>query len=123
MFFKEHPNGAIACETVVARCVDRGEYIEVPDLTMWAPKRDYDPSKVEPKGRWSVAFPVEGAEYVSWSDLEEHYDFYKKYNHKCPECGGTAEILLDFEKILETGELACAKCDRKMEVTDLIMWD
>lgn len=122
IFFEEHPDGAIACDTVVARCTDCGEYLEVPDLTMYVPKKDYNPSENKPKGRWSVAFPFEGADYVSWSDLEEHYDFFEKYNHKCSGCCGTAEII-DFEKELNSGNLACAKCDGKLEVTDLIMWD
>lgn len=121
-FFEEHPDGAVDCETAVARCSACGEYGHVPALTMYVPKKDYDSSKIELKGIWSVAFPFEGADYVSWSDLEEFYDVHEKYDHRCPECGGVAEIV-DFEKELEAGELACAMCDGKMEVTDLIMWD
>lgn len=78
--------------------------------------------KGKPKGQWSVAFPFEGADYVSWSDLEEYYEVYEKYGHRCPECGGAAEII-DFEKQLEAGELKCAECDGTMEATELIMWD
>lgn len=122
-FFTEHPDGAIDCETVVARCKSCGEYGSVPNLTMYVPKKDYDPAKAAPKGRWSVAFPFEGADYVSWSDLETYYDVYEKYDHRCPECGGSAEIVEDFEKELDSGNLACTKCDGKLEVTDLIMWD
>ena len=122
-FFDEHSDGAIDCETVVARCSACGEYGLVPALTMYVPKKDFDTAKMEPKGRWSVAFPCEGAEYVSWLDLKKYYDLYEKYDHRCPECGGAAEIVEDFEKKLEEGELSCAKCDGTLKLADIIMWD
>ncbi len=122
-FFEEHPDGAIECETVIAKCLHCGLCGPVPNLTMYIPKPDYDPTNAEPKGRWSVAFPFEGADYVSLMDLEKYYDEYEKFNHRCPECGGKAEIIPDFEKQLNDGTLKCPKCDGLMEMQDIIMWD
>ena len=60
---------------------------------------------------------------MSWLDLKKYYDLYEKYDHRCPECGGAAEIVEDFEKKLEEGELSCAKCDGTLKLADIIMWD
>jgi len=121
-FFEEHPDGAVECDNVVARCTCCGKFGRVPNLTMYVPKKEYNPLNAESKGIWSTAFPFEGADYVSWMDLEKYYDLYEKYDHRCPECGGSAEII-DFEKQLEARELKCPNCDGTMETTGILMWD
>lgn len=110
-FFRDHPDGAISCNKVVARCTSCGEYLEVPELSMYIPKPDYILSKCEHKELWSVAFPFEDVDYVSESGLEEHYNLYEKYHHICPKCHSKADIIPDFEKKLFAGKLGCAKCD------------
>ena len=122
-FFKEHPDGAISCETVVAKCLSCGDCGPVPDFTMYVPKPDYNPEKAEHEDDYSVFPSLREEEYVSWLDLEEHYDEYEKFDHRCPECGGKAEIIPDFEKQLEEGTLGCPKCDGLMEIEDIIKWD
>lgn len=122
-FFEEHPDGAIDCETVVAKCLSCGDCGPVPDLTMYVPKEGYNPAEAGPKQIWSVAFPFEGAEYVTKTELEESYVPYGKFDHRCPECGGAAEIIKDFEKQLQEGILKCPKCNGDMEIEDVIMWD
>lgn len=121
-FFEEHPDGAIACETVIARCTECGECGQVSDLTMYVPKKNIHPN-AKKHGRWSVAMPFEGAEYFTSWELDEEFDVYEKYDHRCPKCNGRAEIIEDFENKLESGKLGCTKCDGTMEITGMIMWD
>ena len=123
IFFKNHPDGAVSCENIVACCTSCGEYLDIPELNMYIPKKDYDISKAEPKGRWSVAMPFEGEEYVSWPDLEKHYNLYEQYKHKCPKCHAVAEVIPDFEKKLFAGELMCAKCGGTLKPVNIFMWD
>jgi hypothetical protein len=85
------------------------------DLTMYVPN-NRKPEKIE-HGRWSDAFGFEGADYVSWTDLDEYFVEYAKYPHKCDKCGGTMRILK------EDDEIVCPECKVPLETADIIMWD
>lgn len=114
-FFREHENGAINAESVTLCCEKCGRLSNGKDLTMYVPK-----SKKHEKnehGRWSVAKPSEEADYVFCTDLEEFYDEYAKYPHKCEECGGNMKIIKDDK------ELLCPKCRIPLEPTFLFFWD
>ena len=114
-FFKDHVDGALDVEYVNLCCEKCGQLDVGMDLTMYIHKRK-KPEKIE-HGRWSVAAPFEGAEYVSWSDLERYYDEYAKYPHKCVKCGGNMKILKD------DAEMLCPECKVPLETTNFIMWD
>lgn len=120
-FFKEYPNGAIACEPVVLKCKDCGEYIAAPELSMYIPK---DEASIEkPKGKWSSVFSGKGMNYVTKQDLEENYKLLRSYEHHCKKCNGKMEVVDEFEKKLENGELHCGKCGDVLEMKDMILWD
>lgn len=114
-FFKEHEDGAIDAEGVTLRCSECGAYESGMDLTMYVPN-DKKPEKIQ-HGRWSVAAPYDGADYVSWTDLEEYYTEFAKYPHKCKKCGGSMSILDD------GADMPCPECGEMLEPTDFIMWD
>ena len=119
-FFAEHPEGAIDADTVVARCRKCGKYECVSNLSMYFPK---DNTKKKEKGRWSVAMPFEGEDYVAPWDLQESYELYAKYPHKCEACGGDMDIIS--EEDLEQNGLICPICGKpiKYDPDDVIMWD
>ncbi|MBQ3336516.1 MAG: hypothetical protein IJG80_03845 [Selenomonadaceae bacterium] len=116
-FLTENPNGAIDVSNVVSVCKKCGEIENVLDLTMYFPKKGFSP--VKPQGRWSVAFPFIGEDYVTPWDLQEHYKVFVKYPHKCKRCG--AEVELVTEEHLE--KINCPNCHKSLSVEDIINWD
>ena len=100
---------------VVVCCEKCGNLGCATDLTMYVPN-NRKPEKIE-HGRWSDAFGFEGADYVSWTDLDEYFVEYAKYPHKCDKCGGTMRILK------EDDEIVCPECKVPLETADIIMWD
>ena len=117
-FFKEHKDGAIDAEHVVLCCEDCGNFREGMDLTMYIPN-EKKPEKPE-HGRWSVAYPFEGADYVAWYDLEECYTKFAEYPHICEKCGGRMEILRENDDM----NLLCPKCRTPLEQSGMyIKWD
>lgn len=114
-FFADHKDGAINAKRVVVCCEKCGNLGCATDLTMYVPN-NRKPEKIE-HGRWSGAFGFEGADYVSWTDLDEYFVEYAKYPHKCDKCGGTMRILK------EDDEIVCPECKVPLETADIIMWD
>lgn len=121
-FFEEHPDGAIACDAVVARCTECGKCMQVPDLTMYIPKKGSNPMAIK-HGRWSVAMPFAESPYFTHRDLDEHFEIFSKFDHRCPKCNGKAEIIENFESMLKNGTLKCTKCDGTMKIAEMMMWD
>lgn len=114
-FFKEHEDGAINAEYVSLCCDQCGNLENGVDLSMYVPNGKK--TDKEEHGRWSVAFPFEGAHYVTTSDLEEYYQLYARYPHRCEKCGGEMHVVQENEKLL------CPDCKEPLEITDEIMWD
>ena len=115
IFFEEHNNGAINAEKVTLCCERCGHLANGKDLTMYVPKNNEQGAISH--GNWCVAIPFEGAEYVSGSDLEEYYEEYASYPHKCEECGGKMHIVGDGE------DLFCPQCKVPIETSEVYMWD
>ncbi len=117
-FFKEHKDGAIDAEYVVLCCEDCSHLTTDMDLTMYIPK-EKKPEKLE-HGRWAVAAPFEGADYVTWFDLEEYYTKFAEYPHKCDRCGGKMKILHEEDDM----NILCPECGAPLEQSDkIVMWD
>ena len=114
-FFAEHEDGAIDAEYVTLCCEDCGNLSKGKNLTMYVPV-EQKPESFEHRA-WSVEFDFEGVDYVTKSDLEEYYQEYAKYPHRCDQCGGTMKIMdKDDEKL-------CPKCKVPLEITKIMMWD
>ncbi len=107
-FFVEHPDGAVNCETVVACCEKCGKYFPVKSFDMYVPKDIEDSNR----------------DYVMPNELGERYILHQRYEHKCPECGGDAFIVDDFEEKLSLGKIKCLQCDDGIIVPiEEMMWD
>ena len=109
IWFKSNAKRVVVC------CEKCGNLGCATDLTMYVPN-NRKPEKIE-HGRWSDAFGFEGADYVSWTDLDEYFVEYAKYPHKCDKCGGTMRILK------EDDEIVCPECKVPLETAGIIMWD
>ena len=117
-FLKEYPEGALNAENAAYRCGKCGRDAAEPVLTMYLPK---DPGKEKDpeKGRWSVAFPGEGIDYVAPYELETEYKVHKIHPHFCSACGGRMRRMADRE--LKAG-LRCPECGEMMEPS-YELWD
>ncbi len=122
-FMEAFENGAIDCENVMAKCTDCGECFQVQDLTMYVPKADYNARQMNKNRSWCVAFPFHESDYVSPCDLKKYFEEFEKYDHRCPKCGGEAEIVKSFERKLLGGAIKCTKCGGDMKLTDIMLWD
>ena len=121
-FFEEHPDGAVDCENVVARCTACGEYGQGPALTMYVPKKRYKSVPIK-RGISAAREQVKAKTVFTKWELEEDFAVHQKYDHRCPVCNSSAEIIEDFEDKLNLGELKCARCDGTMEGQITLMWD
>ncbi len=114
-FYEEHPDGAINAENVALCCDSCGHLKSGIDLTMYIPKgKMLEQSKDE---RCCVAFPFPEETYVMSNDLEEYYEKYADYPHKCGKCRGKMHVVKENETLL------CPHCKEPLEILDVIMWD
>ena len=116
-FFSEHPEGAIDAAMVVVKCQKCGDYSCVPNLSMYLPKT----KEKRQKGRWSVAMPFEGDDYVAPWELSESYTLFAKYQHTCKSCGGDMDIVPEDD--LEKNGIVCPRCGKSVSSEETIMWD
>ncbi len=114
-FFEEHPDGAINAEYVTLYCEKCGDLRNKMDLTMYIPKGEKP--RMSPNARWSVAFPHQAEKYVMSDELEEFYEKYEDYPHKCGKCRGKMRVVKEGEI------LHCPKCNEPLEISEEIMWD
>ena len=112
-FFQEHEDGAIDAENVMLRCEDCGNLDQNMDLSMYVLKSEQPPRK---QGRWSVAIPQEGIQYVDRDDLSKYYTKYAEYPHKCKKCNGRMRVVNNAETIV------CPKCKIPLDM-DGFCWD
>ena len=82
--FERTPGAAVDANRELYVCSACGGYREDLNLTLYGPK-DPGVSKVH-DGRFSVANPAEGAEYVAPWELGDEYRVVKVYRHMCA-CG------------------------------------
>lgn len=115
-FLKENPEGALNAEVRIYQCSKCGHIYTDYDLSMYVRREDY--GEIPPKGRWSVAFPAEGVQYVAPYELSEFYRLYKEFPHHCPDCGGKAVVLDVVDQVSEK----CPECGSELTV-DTLLWD
>ena len=92
---------------------------------MYVPKKGHDPA-AEKRGIWSTAMPFEGESYVVPWNLEEQYDLFAKYPHRCGKCKGAAAIMSEeaFEQGITDSTIVCPCCGSALESDGwVIMWD
>lgn len=114
-FFEEHPDGAINAEYVTLCCDKCGDLRSRMDLTMYIPKGE-KPKRLS-NARWSVAFPHPAEEYVMSDKLEEFYEKYADYPHKCGKCRGKMHVVIEGEVLF------CPNCKEPLDISEDIMWD
>lgn len=122
-FFKDHPDGSVNCENVLFQCDQCHKYFCDKDLSMYVPKGGVT---MPPKtGRWSVAMPFEGAEYITKEDLDKYFEPYKRFDHRCKECGGKLSFAADDISEHIQMEIECPICHgrMKLKLEDLGYWD
>ncbi len=114
-FFDEHPDGAIEVVAVTLCCDKCGDLRGGIDLTMYIPKGEIPERSKD--DCWCPTFPFSGEEYVTGSELEEYYEKYADYPHKCGKCKGRMHVVKDSRTLL------CPNCKEPLRTTDTIMWD
>ena len=115
-FLSEHPDGALDPSDQIACCLSCKRYETVQDLTMYF----FPDGLPEPPGRWSIAFPAEGENYVDPGTMQQQGKIYARYPHRCHSCGGKMKLLKRFS----FQPLPCPNCRGKdLEPTRFIDWD
>lgn len=120
--FAEHPDAALDIEPVVMRCDDCGRYYQRMRLDAYLPLDKAENSKKKEGGRWSVAFPFEGADYITSSDLEEPYRKVLPHHYKCRYCHGHLSEVPE-DDLLSPGKMVCPKCREALELGKIVKWD
>lgn len=115
-----YPNAAINPETVILQCSECGDYDARPILTAYVPKESEQIPPKEKGQKWSVAFPFEGASYVTSYDMEKYYDLYMEYDHRCKKCGGG---MFPFPKSRRENDMICPICKKTLEIVSFYFWD
>ena len=129
-FLQEHPDGSLNTEVVFLQCEECGTLKSGQDLSMYI--RNPDVPRRE-QGRWSVAAPFEGEDYVSPMELdrENTYTLYAP-GHICRKCGKPMRTITQDElwKIkMKSGadcgrtEVFCPKCREPLWIESISMWD
>lgn len=125
-FWEAFPDGAISCERIVVQCKDCGSLMAVPELSMYIPKDSFNPSTVERKVPWSTAFSGAGYNYVSFSELENHYELFEMYDHRCSKCNSNTIIVPGFTENMIDGidrHVRCPGCGNILEIEIEGFWD
>lgn len=115
-FFKAFPNGGISCNLVVVHCSKCGHLDNASDMTMYVPKDGYDPAPNR-----DIVFAARGI------IDPPYYEEFDTFNHKCPICGETAQIVPGFDEILEHKgpeyQVRCPQCSEMMDIEIVGSWD
>ena len=121
-FLEDHPNGAVDCVSAVCICENCGALASVINMDMYIPKPGY----TQPQHEIDAGNdPSEETSYVTKSDLEENYNLYRHYLHRCPKCRRKMKVLgeKEFRQKMEEKELVCPNCKSELEIAGLGMWD
>lgn len=123
-FFENHPDGAINGALTLAQCKECGEYFEAYDWSMYIPKSESQVPDGASDGEGQDEEANSAKTCVMTYELEEEYDLYEKFNHKCPKCGSKAEVVDDYHKKLDKGLLKCPCCGSSLKGSGgMILWD
>lgn len=119
-YFREHADAAVDPTIVLLRCPCCGEFTTGKKMTIFLPAMGYDHSKRQ-RNAWCSAMPCYDIDYVSPSELEDHYQQTHIYKHRCRKCGIPMEMLS--EEQLKGATLSCPKCRGNIIIDQNIMWD
>lgn len=125
-FFEVFPNGAITCENIVVQCNDCGELMVVPELALYIPQDGYNPEKQNRSIPWLTGFSGKDYDYMSFSELQNHYQLYEKYDHRCVNCNGHTSVVAGFTECLDESidrHVRCPKCSSMMKIDIVGNWD
>lgn len=130
-FFEAFPNGAISCENIVVQCNSCGQLMVVPKLTLYIPQEGYNPTKQDKDIPWSTGFSGKGYEYVGFHELDNHYQLFEQYDHRCVNCNGHTSVVPGFterifmEKLGEKtdNQVRCPECGSMMKIDFCMFWD
>ncbi|MDM8298089.1 hypothetical protein QUW58_23115 [Enterocloster aldenensis] len=125
-FFEVFPNGAISCENIVVQCNDCGQLMVVPDLTLYIPREGYNLVKQNKRIPWSTGFCGKGYEYISFSELHNHYQLFEQYDHRCTNCGGHTSVVIGFTERMDESidrHVRCSECGSMMKIDIVGSWD
>ena len=129
-FLEDHPDGVLNTENVFLQCTGCGELAFGQDLSMYVRNKDV---KRKEHGRWSVAIPFEGSDYVSPMELdrENTYEFVA-WGNVCAKCGKPMKPISEdnllckknsYGEIGEQTVLDCPKCREPLFIAERLMWD
>lgn len=124
-FFEAFPNGAISCENIVVKCNDCRQLMVVPELALYIPKDGYNPIKIDRKIPWSSGFSGKDYEYVSFSELDNHYQLFEQYNHRCLNCNGHTSVVTGFTECMDENidrHVRCPKCGTVLKIDIIGIW-
>lgn len=113
-FLATHPDAVIDVAYKVVICPECGAFKNVMDLAIYVPQ--------EGKDEDCYWVDEDGLIIPHW-DFQVHYDKVMDYHRKCPHCHRTMVDCEDEFAFAMQGKLKCPKCQGKMEVTGMIMWD
>lgn len=114
-FLNAFPEGRIDAETALYICQECGNMEVLPELSMYLPKGKL-PEK-DKNIRWSVVFPFKGESYVTHRDLENDYELFEEYKHKCGKCQRNYTMILR-DEILSSGLIKCPQCKVDLELIE-----
>lgn len=125
-FFEAFPNGAISCENIVVQCSSCGQLMEVPELALYIPLEGYNPTKQDKTIPWSVGFNGNSYEYISYSELHNHYQLFEQYDHRCINCHAHTSVVDGFTENLDETidkQVRCPECGSMMKIEWTGYWD
>ncbi|SDB66646.1 hypothetical protein [Butyrivibrio sp. INlla16] len=125
-FFMEHPDGSVTTNYVVVKCTSCGEFHNVYDFDLQIPEPKMEKSKQNLKEALDRGDPEAcklPKEHVERILNRTYYVTKEKYEHKCKKCGGKAEIVENFENLVQAGKIDCPRCENRLSTSDYILWD
>lgn len=125
-FFETFPDGAITCENIVVQCNDCGQLMEVPELSLYIPKDGYDPTNEDRSIPWSSGFSGKGYDYISFTEIEKHYQLFELYDHRCTYCNGHTSVVSGFTESMKEGidrHVRCPECGSMIAINSVYFWD
>ena len=129
-FLLDHPDGTLNTENVFLQCTGCGNLAFGKDLSMYIRKSDVPRRE---HGRWSVAVPSEGADYVSPAELERENTYeFAAWGNTCSKCGKPMKPISEehllrkkagCEKVGDQTVVCCPKCKEPLYIAGMLMWD
>ncbi len=128
-FFKEHPNpdGAISVNKIVLVCNACGNIENRSSYSLFTRLPDRTPHQ-KSQSLYSILSGEPDRDYISPKELNDDYELYAYYPHKCSKCGeAMTTISTDDIMHADTNQpckyLKCPDCKVELVYSDCINWD